>query len=95
MSVVFRKQALADLNAIGDYIAADNPERACSFIESIKERCIKIGENPTAARLRSEWGPQIRAIVFGNYLIIYRKEEDEVLILRVIHGARDIDQLTI
>ena len=32
-------------------------------------------------------------IVHGKYLIVYRPREDEVQILRIVHGARDLDAL--
>jgi plasmid stabilization system protein ParE len=31
--------------------------------------------------------------VHGNYLIIYRVRDEAVQILRVVHGARDLDAL--
>lgn len=93
MDIVLREEAIADLEEIGDYIALDNPVRARSFVARIKARCLAIGRNPMAARLRPQWGVGVRGIVFKRYLIAYRVEGDEVLILRVIHGARDIERL--
>ena len=34
--------------------------------------------------------PGLRSIPVGNYLIFHRPEEDGVLIVRIIHGARQI-----
>ena len=56
VDIVLREEAIADLEEIGDYIALDNPVRARSFVARIKARCLAIGRNPMAARLRPQWG---------------------------------------
>jgi toxin ParE1/3/4 len=91
--VVLTDGALADIEEIGDYIKRDNPERAATFVVELRERCEAVGDNPTAARLRPKWGKGVRAVLHGDYVVAYRDEPDEVVILRVVHGARDIDRL--
>jgi toxin ParE1/3/4 len=86
-------EAYTDIEEIGAYIERDNRARAATFVVELKQRCIAIGSNPQAARPRPKWGKGVRAVVYGNYIIAYRDEPDEVVILRVIHGARDIDRL--
>jgi toxin ParE1/3/4 len=93
MRTRFAKAAEDDLEAIGDWIAEDNPNRAISFVLKIKERCARIGHMPKAYPLvprHEESG--IRRCAFGGYLIFYRVT-DVVEVLRVIHGARDVDRL--
>jgi len=46
MQVVFSLQAEIDLEEIADYIAADNPARAVSFIGEIREQCVRIAAAP-------------------------------------------------
>jgi plasmid stabilization system protein ParE len=48
MRVVFSLRAEHDLEEIGDYIAAENPSRAVSFIQEIREHCSKIAMSPLA-----------------------------------------------
>ncbi len=88
--VVFRPQAVRDLEAIADYIAADNPTRAQSFVQELRERCRLLGDFPESARSFPELGKDARILPYRNYVIIYRNLRDQVLISRVIHGARDI-----
>jgi toxin ParE1/3/4 len=88
--VAFRPQAVRDLEAIADYIAADNPTRAPSFVQEIRERCRLLGDFPESARRFPELGKDARILPYGNYVIIYRNLPQQVLISRVIHGARDI-----
>ncbi len=88
--VAFRPQANRDLEAIADYIAADNPARARSFLRELRERCQLLGNFPESARRFPEVGEDARILPFRNYVVIYRNLPHQVLISRVIHGARDI-----
>jgi toxin ParE1/3/4 len=85
--------AEADLEAIGDYIANDNPRRALSFVRDLRERCRAIVQHPQAAPLRPKLGRGVRMVVFGDYLIFYRHRKRMVIIERILHGARDIQSL--
>ncbi|TYL41295.1 type II toxin-antitoxin system RelE/ParE family toxin [Dickeya sp. ws52] len=93
MNVSISPLAEQDIEAIGDYIAQDNPVRAMSFVESLYQQCILIGENPWLYRERPELGRSIRSCSYGRYLILYGTTETAVRIERVLHGARDIDSL--
>lgn len=93
MSVIIRRRAERDLAEIADYIASDNPGRAASFVNELIAHCLAIGDHPTVARLRPEIGPGIRLAVHGNYVVIYRAENTDTVILRVVHGARKIGAL--
>jgi toxin ParE1/3/4 len=90
MKVVFSAQAEIDLEEIGDYIAADNPSRAVTFIQEIRTHCAKIAKSPLAYTARPELGEGIRCCTHGRYLIFFLPFEVEVLIVRIVHGARDL-----
>lgn len=53
----FRLAAEEDLESIADYIAEDNPSRAVTFIQEIREKCRTLAEMPKSAPARSELGP--------------------------------------
>jgi toxin ParE1/3/4 len=84
--------AVADLDAIFDYIAEDNPRRAVSFIDEIIGRFDTIAERPHSYPARDDLAPDLRAGLHRPYLIVFRIAGDAVEIVRVIHGARDIAQ---
>jgi toxin ParE1/3/4 len=90
MRVVLTEQAEADLEAIGDYIAAESPLGAMAFIRQIREQCERISRAPYAYAARPQLGAGIRLCPHGNYLILFSAAEEEVLIVRIVHGARDI-----
>jgi len=79
-----------DLEAIGDFIAADHPVRAVSFIRELRAQCQRIAANPPGYRLRPELGDDIRSCAYGNYVIFFVVLPEEVTIIRILHGARDI-----
>jgi len=35
----------------------------------------------------------VRRFTLGNYLLFYRHVDDTIELIRVLHGARDIDRL--
>lgn len=82
--------AQSDLEAISDYIAADNPLRAISFVEEIAARFDTIAERPLTFPLSADLPPPYRSALHGKYRIIFHLVEDVPHIVRVAHGARDI-----
>jgi toxin ParE1/3/4 len=88
--VVFSRKAEQDLEDIADYIAADNPRRAASFVRELRERCLALGTLPASARPFPGLAPDAHILPYGNYVILYRNLFREVSIERVVHGARDI-----
>jgi toxin ParE1/3/4 len=93
MQVAFSPTAETDLEEIGDAIASDNPNRAISFIQEIRQHCDAILAVPRAAPERNDLAPGLRMLVHGNYLVFYRIMDDEIRIERVLHGARNIEAL--
>ena len=90
MQVIFTVQAEHDLEEIGDYIAADNPSRAVSFVQELRAHCAKIAAAPLAYAARPELGDDIRGCTHGRYLILFQPARDAVLIVRILHGSRDL-----
>lgn len=57
----------------------------------IRERTREIANFPYAfQQLDMKIHPPLRRRVVGNYLIVYRIEDDRILVLHIIHAARDI-----
>lgn len=92
-TVLLTPEAELDLEEIADYIAADNPRRAVSFVDELRDRCQEIATAPLAHAERHELGPGIRSCLHGRYLIFFTFDPDDriVLIVRVLHGARNLD----
>lgn len=85
--------ARADLIEVGDFIAIDNPDRAVSFVAEIEAKIIAITARPESFPARDELHRGLRSARHGRYLIFFLAVEDEVRIVRVLHGARDLPRL--
>jgi toxin ParE1/3/4 len=94
VKVVFTDPAEGDLEAIGDWIAKENPLRAATFVRELRDACLEIGARPMAYQfVEHRRNDGIRRKVYGNYLIFYRVMREAVEILHVLHGARDYAQI--
>lgn len=91
MRCTFRPAAEGDLEAIADYIAEDNPSRAVTFVQELREKCRWLTEMPRSAPARPELGPDIRSRPAGNYVIYYRPVSNAVEIVRILHDRREVD----
>ncbi|WP_330998550.1 type II toxin-antitoxin system RelE/ParE family toxin [Ollibium composti] len=49
-----------------------------------------LATQPLSGVARDDLGREIRQVVVGNYLLLYRVEGDDILIPRVLHGRRDL-----
>jgi len=80
--------ALRDLEAIGDYIARDNPAAAARVVTTILDQAGRLAEHPHMGRPGRV--PETRELVVTNtpYIVPYRVRGDAVQILAVLHGAR-------
>jgi toxin ParE1/3/4 len=88
-----RPKAVHDLQGIGDFIAADNPARAVTFVDELRDVCARIAERPAAYRRRDDLAEGLRQAIYGRYLVFFTSDEDGVVIERVLHGARRLEDL--
>jgi toxin ParE1/3/4 len=92
-------KALDDIQSIAHYIARDNLSTALRFYDAAQLAFDFLSSMPGA-------GPQLNSPLhsipdlrfwpisrFRNYLVLYKPLPNGVEILRVIHGARDINSI--
>ena len=93
MKLEWTEPALSDLESIRDYIMKDSEYYANRFVERIIEAVESLEKFPEMGRMVPEAEEEnIRELLFQNYRIIYRVETDSILILTIIHGARDLSR---
>lgn len=88
--------AVADLEDIWVYVAQESgsAEIANRLIDSIVDRFHLLATYPYAGRQRNDdLGQGRRSFPVGEYVIIYRVENEQTWILRVVHGHRDLESL--
>ena len=89
-------EAVADLEDIWYYVAQESAavQVADRLIDTITARFLLLAGYPAIGRRRDEdLRPGLRSLAVGEYVIIYRVEGEDVLILHVTHGRRDIEAL--
>jgi plasmid stabilization system protein ParE len=96
MRIVFTIQARADLRGIGDWIAKDNPQRARTFVRELEVRCNQLASYPARHPIIFDYPEAaVRRCLHGDYVILFDADSSSgaVLILRIVHGARDYAKL--
>ena len=87
MRLVWRPLALADREAIMDFISEDNPAAALALDDDFEAKAEQARQHPK--RYKTGRVPGTREIVVQpNYVMVYRIEGDELTILRVLHARR-------
>lgn len=83
-------QSQRDLDAIVDYIAADNPAAADHWYDEMDRVFHLLAAHPEVGeRIETRRFGIIRRHSHGNYAIYYRPRSYGVFMVRVLHGARD------
>ncbi|MCH8269553.1 MAG: type II toxin-antitoxin system RelE/ParE family toxin [Acidobacteria bacterium] len=87
-------EAAQDLIDIWEFIAGDNIDSADQVCEELQEAIQRIVEMPKKGHLRADLTDKpVRFWPVRSYLIIYRPDTTPLQIVRVLHGARDIESL--
>ena len=92
MSLPVRRtnQADSDLDAIWLHVAQDNVETAERMIQRIAVAEDRLGEFPEIGQARPDLAEGLRHWPVAPYVILYRIERDKVVVVRILHGARDL-----
>lgn len=78
----------ADLEAIVDYIAAENPRAALAIWDEIENQVERLATYPDSGRIGRVEATRELVVNRTPYIVGYHIREDAVVILRVLHGAR-------
>jgi toxin ParE1/3/4 len=86
-------RAKRNLQAIWRHIAEDNPKAADRLITRIFDKLERVGTHPGIGGPRPELSKDARLLIEGNYLVIYEPKPNFVLVVAVVHGARDLREI--
>jgi toxin ParE1/3/4 len=59
------------------------------WIDDLTSEFSKIAQTPGVGTNREDLRPELRSVPFGNYVVFFKSMRRGVIIVRVIHGARD------
>jgi toxin ParE1/3/4 len=91
--VRFLPTAEADLRILWYQIAEHNYYAADEWLEAVWNRAKSLSQFPERGSPRDDLLSGIRMLIEGKYLIFYRIENEEVEIVRVVHGAMDLPKI--
>ncbi|HAA31862.1 MAG TPA: type II toxin-antitoxin system RelE/ParE family toxin [Cyanobacteria bacterium UBA8553] len=94
-----RPQVIRDLIDLATYIAEDNIEASDLFLQAAEETFKQLAKMPQMGKMTRFSNPSLTGIRqqaikgFRKYLVFYFPRDEGIEILRVIHGARDIEAI--
>lgn len=92
--IVWSHGADTDLDSIAGYIARDSRFYAAAFVREIKQASLTLKTFCERGRVVPELDqPNTREILIRDYRLIYKIEGSRVVIVALIHGARDLKKL--
>jgi toxin ParE1/3/4 len=92
--VIWSYEATDNLATLADYIAKDSSFYAAAFTQQILDISRSLNEFSERGRIVPELGnPNIRELLIREYRLIYNIEQSRVVILALVHGARDLKAL--
>lgn len=88
VKVVWRKAALRDYQSIVARIARDSPRASETFGDDVLRRVGQLADFPFLGPAPRR--PDVRELLLGTapYVIVYQVRNEEVRIVRIVHGQR-------
>ena len=92
LELIVAPAAVQDLQEIGDFVAAKNPQAALRLSNQLREKAISLLERPfIGPKAGLRLFPDMRKLSSPPYLLFYRVTDLRVEIVRILHGARDVE----
>jgi antitoxin ParD1/3/4/toxin ParE1/3/4 len=86
--------AKQDVNDIWNYLASRNPEAANRVLEALEHAMLRLAKSPGIGHWRDELADKRhRFFLVYSYLIVYRHETKPLQTVRVLHAARDVQNM--
>ncbi|RYB03466.1 type II toxin-antitoxin system RelE/ParE family toxin [Lichenibacterium ramalinae] len=91
--VRFTRRARLDLLDLWRHVAAHDSGRADDLLDRIEASCRVLRDHPRFGRARPDVGEGARMLVIERWIALYRIVGDDVQVVRIVDGARDLGQL--
>lgn len=94
LPLFWTRRAVEDLDTVGQYIAADDPEAARRWVLELMATAKRASRVPLAGRRVPELArDDIREVLLRSYRIVYRVTDERVDVLTVFEGHRRLPGL--
>jgi toxin ParE1/3/4 len=85
--------ASQDLEAISEYFLERSIDAGDRFVETFNQKCQHLARFPYIGKSYTRFRPGLRGLLMMDYIVFYQVIEDNVEILRVINGYRDLQSV--
>ena len=91
--------ALADLEEQAEYIRRSNPRAALRFLDAAEATFRMLASMPGLGQGHESENPLYQDLrcfpisKFRAHVVYYKPLADGIIVIRVVHGARDLDQV--
>ena len=82
-----------DLVDVWSYIAEQNPAAASALLRKINRKIESLTTYPHLGEPQPQFGPNVRRIIVGKYLVFYQALDDCIRVMRIYHSARKWEDL--
>ncbi len=91
MRVIIEESAVADIDGLAAWVAKESPQGARSMVEKILQTIERLGLFPEMGHKGRDAGTYERSVSDTPYIVVYevRKKPSAVLVIALVHGARD------
>ncbi len=89
MKVRFSRSAKADITAISEYIARDNPIAAQHVVAAIERSTSLLSQYPYSGRMGAVENTRELVIPRLPYIVVYQIEVEVVEVIAVFHAAQN------
>ena len=81
--------AIRSMRTAHRYVAAENPEAAAKVVACVESAVERLAKHPSSGRTGRRPGTRELVVPGIPFVIIYRVDDAEVVILRVYHTSRN------
>lgn len=82
-----------DLEELWFFIAQEDAAAADRWLDTLEDKIALLADNPQMGPARPDIARELRYHPVGNHLLLYRVIQGGIEIVRVVHGARHLQDL--
>ncbi|MGM3307465.1 type II toxin-antitoxin system RelE/ParE family toxin [Anabaena sp. WFMT] len=85
--------ASRDLEAISEYFLEKSVDAGDRFVQTFNQKCQHLARFPYIGKSYARLRPGLRGLLMMDYIVFYQVLEDNVEILRVVSGYRNLQSV--
>lgn len=95
--ILRRPRAVSDAESLADWIAKDSLPAALRFLENVEATLERLADFPSSGSPYQIDVPALaglrfkRVVGFPKHIVFYLEHSTAIEVIRILHGARDID----